>query len=162
MKPAISRTVLSRNINVKLNEIFHIFCCPREQLNLREKMCNDITIQRKRALMALEKLQVHFTEEMAAEGAEDVQELGRVLDQDLAGLAAEMKAQAVVLDTSLGQLDTYQQVNRYFIYNIKVAPFFFFCKPLIKLNSVFPSVRPYVPLSSRSPIHQSTGKDSKE
>lgn len=81
----------------------------REQLNLREKMCNDITIQRKRALMALEKLQVHFTEEMAAEGAEDVQELGRVLDQDLAGLAAEMKAQAVVLDTSLGQLDTYQQ-----------------------------------------------------
>ena len=80
-------------------------------MNLREKMCNDITIQRKRALMALEKLQVHFTVEMAAEGAEDVQELGRVLDQDLAGLAAEMKAQAVVLDTSLGQLDTYQQVN---------------------------------------------------
>ena len=109
-------------------------------MNLREKMCNDITIQRKRALMALEKLQVHFTEEMAAEGAEDVQELGRVLDQDLAGLAAEMKAQAVVLDTSLGQLDTYQQVNRYFIYNIKVAPFLFFCKPLIKLNSVCPSV----------------------
>ena len=32
----------------------------RDQLNLREKMTNDIVIQRKRAVMALEKLQVRL------------------------------------------------------------------------------------------------------
>ena len=81
-------------------------------MNLRDKMSNDITIQRKRALMALEKLAVHFTGELEADqpAAQDVQALGQALDADLAALADQAKAQAGVLETSLAQLDTYQQV----------------------------------------------------
>ena len=62
--------------------------------------------------MALEKLAVHFTGELEADqpAAQDVQALGQALDADLAALADQAKAQAGVLETSLAQLDTYQQV----------------------------------------------------
>ena len=84
----------------------------KDQLNLCEKMINDIAIQRKRAVMALEKLQVHFTEEM--EGDKDVFVLGREIDTDLSTLDTEVKEQAQVLEACLGQLDRYQQVKRWF------------------------------------------------
>jgi len=79
----------------------------RDQLNLREKMTNDIVIQRKRAVMALEKLQVHFTAEMV--GDQDVYVLGREIDSDLEALTSEVKSQAQVLESCLSQLDQYQQ-----------------------------------------------------
>merc|ERR1719295_1228299 len=66
----------------------------RDQLSLREKVMNDVVIQRKRALMALEKLQVHFSGEM---------------EGDLDLLSQEVKEQVVVLESCLSQLDQYQQ-----------------------------------------------------
>merc|ERR1719394_1550444 len=47
----------------------------RDQLNMRDKMLSDITIQKKRAQMALEKLKVHFREEIKTE--QDIQKLGK-------------------------------------------------------------------------------------
>merc|ERR1719339_793888 len=53
----------------------------RDQLNLRDKMLSDITIQRKRAVMALEKLKVHFREEITTEqDPETWNEIARDLD----------------------------------------------------------------------------------
>lgn len=85
----------------------------RDRLALREKMASDVTIQRKRAAMALEKLQVHFnTEEVAAEDLEalDVALLGREIDSELAALSETTKEQASTLEACLAQLDKYQQV----------------------------------------------------
>ncbi|XP_023348458.1 myosin-6 [Eurytemora carolleeae] len=79
----------------------------RDQLNLREKMVNDITIQRRRAMMSLEKLQIHFTEEM--EGDQDIHVLGREIDSDLEKLNQEIKDQTQVLESCLSQLDQYHQ-----------------------------------------------------
>lgn len=81
----------------------------RDQLNLREKMVNDITIQRRRAMMSLEKLQIHFTEEM--EGDQDIHVLGREIDSDLEKLNQEIKDQTQVLESCLSQLDQYHQVK---------------------------------------------------
>merc|ERR1719411_566083 len=72
-------------------------------------MVNDITIQRKRAVMALEKLQVHFTDEMDGEGDKDVFILGRQIDTDLQKLEVDVKEQVDVLQACIDQLDRYQQ-----------------------------------------------------
>jgi hypothetical protein len=86
----------------------------RDRLALREKVASDVTIQRKRAAMALEKLQVHFnTEEVAAEDLEalDVTVLGREIDGELAALSESTKEQARTLEACLAQLEKYQQVR---------------------------------------------------
>merc|ERR1712106_884791 len=79
----------------------------RDQLNLRDKMLSDITIQRKRALMALEKLKVHFREEITTE--QDIQKLGKEIAKDLDLLSESIKEQCKTLEACLTQLDQYQQ-----------------------------------------------------
>merc|ERR1712142_802863 len=79
----------------------------RDQLNLRDKMLSDITIQRKRAVMALEKLKVHFREEITTE--QDIQKLGREIAKDLDLLTESVKEQCKTLEACLTQLDQYQQ-----------------------------------------------------
>merc|ERR1712113_349370 len=63
----------------------------RDQLNMRDKMLSDITIQRKRAVMALEKLKVHFREEITTE--QDIQKLGREITEELDALTENIKEQ---------------------------------------------------------------------
>ena len=81
----------------------------RDQLNMRDKMLSDITIQRKRAVMALEKLKVHFREEITTE--QDIQKLGREITEELDTLTENIKEQCRTLESCLTQLDQYQQVN---------------------------------------------------
>jgi len=79
----------------------------RDQLNMRDKMLSDITIQRKRAQMALEKLKVHFREEIKTE--QDIQKLGREIVSELDQLVEHIKDQCKTLEACLTQLDQYQQ-----------------------------------------------------
>jgi len=79
----------------------------RDQLNMRDKMSSDITIQRKRVVMALEKLKVHFREEITTE--QDIQKLGKEISQDLDVLSEDIKEQCKTLEACLTQLDQYQQ-----------------------------------------------------
>jgi len=79
----------------------------RDQLNMRDKMLSDITIQRKRAQMALEKLKVHFREEIKTE--QDIQKLGREIVSELDHLTEIIKDQCKTLEACLTQLDQYQQ-----------------------------------------------------
>jgi len=79
----------------------------RDQLNMRDKMLSDITIQRKRAVMALEKLKVHFREEITTE--QDIQKLGKEIGKDLDLLSENIKEQCKTLEACLTQLDQYQQ-----------------------------------------------------
>merc|ERR1712045_779582 len=79
----------------------------RDQLNMRDKMLSDITIQRKRAVMALEKLKVHFREEITTE--QDIQKLGREITEELDTLTENIKEQCRTLESCLTQLDQYQQ-----------------------------------------------------
>ena len=79
----------------------------RDQLNMRDKMLSDITIQKKRAQMALEKLKVHFREEVQTE--QDIQKLGREIVSELDNLVENIKDQCKTLEACLAQLDQYQQ-----------------------------------------------------
>merc|ERR1712029_831769 len=63
----------------------------RDQINMREKMLSDITIQKKRADMALEKLKVHFREEITTE--QDIQKFGKEISEDLNSLSENIKEQ---------------------------------------------------------------------
>ena len=77
----------------------------RDQLNLREKMLSDMTIQKKRADLALKKLSVHVT------GSEmDVQVLGQEIAENLSSLSSDIKEQCKTLELCLSQLEKYQQV----------------------------------------------------
>merc|ERR1712012_849772 len=78
----------------------------RDQINMREKMLSDITIQ-KRADMALEKLKVHFREEITTE--QDIQKFGKEISEDLNSLSENIKEQCKTLESCLTQLDQYQQ-----------------------------------------------------
>ena len=80
----------------------------RDQINMREKMLSDITIQKKRADMALEKLKVHFREEITTE--QDIQKFGKEISEDLNSLSENIKEQCKTLESCLTQLDQYQQV----------------------------------------------------
>merc|ERR1719270_3371349 len=74
---------------------------------MREKMLSDITIQKKRADMALEKLKVHFREEITTE--QDIQKFGKEISEDLNALTENIKDQCKTLESCLTQLDQYQQ-----------------------------------------------------
>ena len=82
----------------------------RDQINLREKTLSDISIQKKRAEMALEKLKVHFREEITTE--QDIQKLGGEIREELDSLADTVKTQVKTLEACLTQLDQYQQVRK--------------------------------------------------
>merc|ERR1712227_709790 len=79
----------------------------RDQINMREKMLSDFTIQKKRADMALEKLKVHFREEITTE--QDIQKFGKEISEDLNSLSENIKEQCKTLESCLTQLDQYQQ-----------------------------------------------------
>jgi len=79
----------------------------RDQLNIRDKMSSDIVIQKKKAVMALEKLKVHFREEITQE--QDIQKLGKEIAQSLDVLSEDVKEQCKTLESCLTQLDQYQQ-----------------------------------------------------
>jgi len=78
----------------------------RDQLTLREKMASDIRVQSKRATMALEKLKVHLREEVTKE--QDIQKLGKSIEEELGHLGEEVKASSLTLEASLAQLEQYQ------------------------------------------------------
>ena len=82
----------------------------RDQLNLREKMSGDILIQRKRLVMALEKLHVHFREGM--EGGQDVDKSSKDIQKQLDNLQEQIKEECKTLDSCLSQLEQYQEVIR--------------------------------------------------
>jgi len=79
----------------------------RDQLNLRDKMAGDIAIQRKRVVMALEKLHVHFREAM--EGEQDVDRTAKEIEKELDALQEQIKTECKTLEACLTQLDQYQQ-----------------------------------------------------
>ena len=81
----------------------------RDQINMREKTLSDISIQKKRAEMALEKLKVHFREEITTE--QDIQKLGGEIREELDMLMDTVKDQVKTLEACLTQLDQYQQVR---------------------------------------------------
>ena len=81
----------------------------RDQINMREKTLSDISIQKKRAEMALEKLKVHFREEITTE--QDIQKLGGEIREELEMLMDTVKDQVKTLEACLTQLDQYQQVR---------------------------------------------------
>ena len=81
----------------------------RDQINMREKTLSDISIQKKRAEMALEKLKVHFREEITTE--QDIQKLGGEIREELDMLTDTVKDQVKTLEACLTQLDQYQQVR---------------------------------------------------
>jgi chromosome segregation ATPase len=88
----------------------------RDRLAMREKAASDVAIQRRRAAMAWEKLQVHFnTEEVELSEEElaglDVATLGREIDAELAALSESTREQARTLEACLVQLEKYQQAR---------------------------------------------------
>ncbi len=93
----------------------------RDQVSLRERMLADISVQRTKVVMAVEKLKVHFDNAdsgSAVNGSSngevterDVNVMGRAIESDLDALQAEIKEQIGVLEQCLAQLDQYQQVH---------------------------------------------------
>ncbi|KDR09331.1 hypothetical protein L798_01015 [Zootermopsis nevadensis] len=79
----------------------------RDQLGLREKMISDITIQKTKISISVEKLQLHFRSGVGGDSkvTEAAEEIIKELDQ----LTGVVKEQASSLETSLAQLDQYQQ-----------------------------------------------------
>ncbi|XP_059468655.1 muscle-specific protein 300 kDa isoform X2 [Neocloeon triangulifer] len=79
----------------------------KDQLAMREKMTNDITIQKTKISISVEKLQVHFRggvggdAKVSEQAAEIIQELGQLL--------AVVKEQAATLEKCLDQIEKYQQ-----------------------------------------------------
>jgi nesprin-1 len=91
----------------------------REQLGLRERLMADVPLQRTKAAMAVEKLQVHFSGPSAAawlvaseaHEAKDVEELGARIDSELERLAEDVRKQNAGLDACIIQLEQYQQAS---------------------------------------------------
>ena len=81
----------------------------RDQLSLREKMLGDITIQKTKINMSIEKLQVHFRSGVT--GEPDVVQAGKDLLKQLDALLADINQQSKVLEAAVSQLDQLQQVR---------------------------------------------------
>lgn len=82
----------------------------RDQLALREKVLADVSIQKTKLVMAMEKLQVHFRDRMCAEAqvSHENEQLQRRLDE----LQASVKEDCRTLEACVHQMDAYQQVSR--------------------------------------------------
>ena len=98
----------------------------RDQLAAREKMLADVTIQKNKIAVSVEKLQVHFRSGIGGDktvvgAAKDIiKELDQILDT--------VKEQVANLEKCISQLDKYQQVN--------VENFLFFFFLILLLLSV--------------------------
>lgn len=81
----------------------------RDQHSVREKMLSDITIQKTKISISMEKLQVHFRSGIGGDSriGETVDELLAELDS----LHSNVKEQTTSLETCLAQIDQYQQVR---------------------------------------------------
>ena len=84
----------------------------RDQLTSREKVLADVTIQRTKLVMAMEKLQVHFRDRMCADAqvAHDNESLQRKLEH----LQESVKEDCKTLEACVHQMDNYQQVRNNF------------------------------------------------
>ena len=82
----------------------------RDQLSLREKMIGDITIQKTKINMSIEKLQVHFRSGVT--GQPDVVESSKELMELLDALLVDINQQSKTLEAAVAQLDQLQQVSR--------------------------------------------------
>ena len=85
----------------------------RDQLSLREKMLGDVTIQKTKINMSIEKLQVHFRSGVT--GSPDVVDSSKELIEQLDALLAEINQQSKTLEAAVLQLDQLQQVNSSFL-----------------------------------------------
>lgn len=81
----------------------------RDQLSLREKMLGDVTIQKTKINMSVEKLQVHFRSGVT--GAPDVVASSAELIEQLDHLLSEINQQSKTLEAAVIQLDQLQQVR---------------------------------------------------
>lgn len=86
----------------------------RDQLSLREKMIGDITIQRTKINMSVEKLQVHFR--CGVTGDPDVAQISKQLLAQLEELQFDINQQSKTLDAAIAQLDHLQQVRLLLIF----------------------------------------------
>jgi nesprin-1 len=93
----------------------------RDQLSLREKMVGDITIQKTKINMSIEKLQVHFRSGVT--GSPDVVQSSAELVKQLDALLVEINEQSQTLEAAVLQLDQLQQV-RIFIPLCMIQTFF--------------------------------------
>lgn len=84
----------------------------RDQLSLREKMLGDVTIQKTKINMSIEKLQVHFRSGVT--GSPDVVQSSAELIEQLDALLAEINQQSKTLEAAVIQLDQLQQVRPFF------------------------------------------------
>lgn len=82
----------------------------RDQLTAREKVLADITIQRTKLVMSMEKLQVHFRDRMCAEAK--VAHENERLQGRLNELLTSVKEDCRTLEACVHQMDAYQQVRR--------------------------------------------------
>ena len=81
----------------------------RDQLSLREKMLGDVTIQKTKINMSIEKLQVHFRSGVT--GSPDVVLSSAELIEQLDALMIEINQQCKTLEAAVIQLDQLQQVR---------------------------------------------------
>lgn len=81
----------------------------RDQLASREKVLADVTIQKTKLVMAMEKLQVHFRDRMCAEA--QVAHENELLQARLEELQATVKEDCKTLEACVHQMDAYQQVS---------------------------------------------------
>ena len=81
----------------------------RDQLALREKTSGEVPVQRTKAVMAVEKLRVHFSNSPQC-GSKDVNGVVAGIEKDLDSLTVKIKEQISTLEACLTQLDQYQQV----------------------------------------------------
>lgn len=81
----------------------------RDQLASREKVLADVSIQKTKLVMAMEKLQVHFRDRMCAEAqvSHENEQLQRRLDE----LQVSVKEDCRTLEACVHQMDAYQQVS---------------------------------------------------
>lgn len=79
----------------------------RDQLASREKVLADVTIQKTKLVMAMEKLQVHFRDRMCAEA--QVSHENEQLQMRLEELQGTVKEDCKTLEACVHQMDAYQQ-----------------------------------------------------
>ncbi|XP_024081429.1 nesprin-1 [Cimex lectularius] len=79
----------------------------RDQLASKEKTMSDVSIQKTKIAVSIEKLQVHFKSGLS--GAESVPKQGEELKRELDSLHGIVKQQSVDLEERINQVEQYQQ-----------------------------------------------------
>lgn len=82
----------------------------RDQHAIREKMLSDVTIQKTKIMISMEKLEVHFRSGIG--GDNRVKDTANDLIAELNALHQTIKEQMGSLEVCLTQIDQYQQVSR--------------------------------------------------